>query len=210
MEFELNKNKIEELTKDYSKKDLNINCKIKDDVILIALLIKYYKIEYQCCIKGCIVKNVWNKKPMKLYLSRINNKPKDCRESNLELCCFNCYFQKNEFNFDLFSKIKKKAVKQCKVCYYTLNKLPKMYKDMKLCISCYNKYVKNRTKRNTGSESDDSDIEPVENRITVSIERKTTKTKVNSEITESINNLTFDESDMNMIRESLKTEGLFN
>ena len=66
MEFELNKDKVEELTKDYSKKDLNINCKIKDDVILIALLIKYYKKEYKCCIKGCIVKNVWNKKPMKL------------------------------------------------------------------------------------------------------------------------------------------------
>ena len=81
---------------------------------------------------------------------------------------------------------------------------------MKLCISCYNKYVKNRTTANTNSESDDSDIEPVENSITISIERKPTKTKVNSEITESINNLTFDESDMNMIREGLKTEGLFN
>ena len=206
MEFELNKEKLEELTKGYSKKDLNINCKVKDDIILIALLIKYYKLEYKCSVKGCDIKNSWNKKAIKLYLARKNNKKKDCRKDNLELCCYNCYFQKNNFNFDLFLKIKKKEIKECKVCFFTLNKLPKLYRDMKVCIMCYETYYKNRVKIKSSSNSSDdeqSDEENNEESLYIKKNRNIQNKKKEDSIKDSIDNLKFSEFDINSIKEDM-------
>ena len=215
MEFELNQEKIDELTKGHKKKELGFNCKIKDDKTIIALLIKYHKIEYKCCIKGCEVGNSWNKKSIKLLLSRKNNKETDCRLSNLELICYNCYFQKNEYDCDLFKKIKKKNILECKVCYFTLNKMPKMYKEMKLCKICYEKYYKKRVKiRNNDSDEDsDSDtdteqnIQVVNTNTNTNLNRNKSKDEDNS-IRESINNLTFDNDELENIRKNLKENNL--
>lgn len=145
MEIELNNETIEKLTKKHTLKDLNINSTIKNDDIVLALLLKNKIIKYKCCGKGCKISSNWNNKPFKLLLVRKNNRKKDLRINNLELKCYNCFFQEHN-SLELFEKFKNKKVIKCKLCDFIITKQSNKCKNNKLCKICYEKYVTDRVK----------------------------------------------------------------
>ena len=111
--------------------------KIKDDNILIALLVHHNVLEYKCNYPKCKVKGEWCGNPIRLILERINNKQDDLRISNLQFVCHNCYFTNNNSDYDkLFVKMKKKTVVECMFCNYNLCNMPLKYQQMKVCKMC--------------------------------------------------------------------------
>lgn len=111
--------------------------KIKDDNILIALLVHHNVLEYKCNYPKCKVKGEWCGNPIRLILERINNKQDDLRISNLQFVCHNCYFANNNSDYDkLFVKMKKKTVVECMFCNYNLCNMPLKYQQMKVCKMC--------------------------------------------------------------------------
>lgn len=145
MEFEEDRDTIDRLIRNISLDDLNIDSTIKDDNKIIALLIKHNKIKYKCNEKGCDINKSWNNKPIKLLLVRKNNRKQDLRIKNLELKCYNCYFQSNN-SLELFKKVKNRNIIKCKLCDFIISNQAKKYKNNKLCKLCYEKYVTDRVK----------------------------------------------------------------
>lgn len=145
MEFEEDKDTIDRLTRNISLDDLNIQSTIKDDNNIIALLIKNTKLKYKCSEKGCNIIKSWNNKPIKLLLVRKNNRKQDLRIKNLELKCYNCYFQSNS-SLELFKKVKNRNILKCKLCDFIISNQSKKYKNNKLCKICYEKYITDRVK----------------------------------------------------------------
>lgn len=116
------------------------NSKIKfDDNELIGFIIIHKILEYKCYGKKCCITNEWNGEPLNLLLVRKNNKQNDIRIHNLEFKCYNCYFQENNNNKDLFIKIKKEIIPECKICKFKLINISKTYKNLGICKICVEK-----------------------------------------------------------------------
>lgn len=113
-----------------------------DEGIILAYLIKFGKKKYKCENSGCNVKNSWNKKPIYLFVKRLNSKNNDLRISNLKIMCPNCYFQDIRNN-KMINTLKKTLYKECKICGW--NGMKNLSEDKQItgiCMICTKKLGK--------------------------------------------------------------------
>lgn len=124
---------------------LNNKINISEEELITYICI-HDVLKYECNNKKCSITNEWNGEPIKLLLVRKNNKDKDLRIKNLEFKCYNCYFQENNNNIDIFKKIKKAHIPACKLCNYSLCNISNSYRNLGICKVCINKNNKNNYK----------------------------------------------------------------
>ena len=146
-EIEIDKYTLEQVHKLNVKKVFVTNSLLKDEKIINGMIYEYKILKYKCCNTKCSVSTEWLSNPINLLLVRKNNKENDLRISNLEYSCYNCYFQKNN-NENIFNKVKKSAVLECKICNFNLNNMSEINKDLGMCKICLSKFKSPSIKTN--------------------------------------------------------------
>jgi hypothetical protein len=131
---------MEKLTKDITPASILIkHSRCIDDEVLLAIVLKYNLLTYECCNPGCTVKSNWRRKPIKLIVNRKNSKQNDLRIENLQLLCPNCYTQ-NYGGTQILKEIIQLRTQVCRICNYDkVHLLADIYKRSGYCTICYKK-----------------------------------------------------------------------
>lgn len=135
---------IARLTADKSIQSTFIkSSKCTDDDVLMALIIKYKLLEYECSVSKCTVKTTWIRAPIKLIINRINGQVYDLRPDNLQLLCPNCYSQQYSRS-NIIKQIVQKKILTCKICGYDkVHMLEEIYRRVGYCKTCYRRIQEN-------------------------------------------------------------------
>ena len=105
------------------------------------MLLKYKMIEkYKCCF--CRVTHLHNRKPITLIINFVNGNENDFTQTNFELICPNCYFQKYGLNL-VKNKIKNNTF-NCNYCNYPILKGSIGLRNKKICFICNKKIKDNK------------------------------------------------------------------
>ena len=141
---------MERLTRDVTPTTTLIkHSKCTDDEVVLALLLKYNLVVYECSSTGCTVKSNWRRKPIKLIINRKNSKQNDLRIDNLELLCPNCYSQKYG-STQLLKEVIQLRVQKCRICDFDkVHMLADIYKRSGYCVICYKKMQDNQASAQT-------------------------------------------------------------
>lgn len=130
--------------KDKLKKYNNffLSRKTMNDDILTSYIIDNNLIEYSC--KKCSQGPLWNKKPLKLVLDRINNIVSDNKLENLRFLCPNCFSQLKKRQ-SIFTKLIKNKQDVCIDCFKKIKVKTVSFKNVKTksmrCKECLEKSI---------------------------------------------------------------------
>jgi hypothetical protein len=146
---------MERLTKDKTPATIltkNSNC--TDDEVLLAILLKYNLVLYECSSSNCTVKSTWRRKPIKLIIYRKNSKAQDLRLDNLELLCPNCYCQQYG-STQLLKQVINQRIIKCRICGYDkVHMLGDIYRTLGYCQICYKKIQSSQASTNSIVKTD--------------------------------------------------------
>jgi hypothetical protein len=146
---------MERLTKDKNPATILIkNSKCLDDEVILAILLKYNFIIYECAAPSCTVKTSWRRKPIKLVINRKNSKQNDLRIDNLELLCSNCFSQ-TYGGTQILKQVIQQKIQCCRICNYDkVHLLGEMYRSSGYCTLCYKKMQDAQNSTNTVIKTD--------------------------------------------------------
>ena len=143
---ELDKYTLEQIQKLKVENVFVVNSLLKNEKIINGMIYQYKILDYKCSNVKCSITSEWLSNPINLILVRKNNKQEDLRINNLEYSCYNCYFQKNN-NENIFNKIKKSAILECKICNFNINNMSEIYKELGLCKLCLSKHKSSKSNK---------------------------------------------------------------